>query len=115
MADLSHDDAVHAAQAATRDIFNLVQRLQIQIQQMGNVQRAVNQIAAIQQQIIMCNRQLQSMNERIDQLSRQSSAAPDADRMTSMRQEMAELKNRFAAVERFAIDVSDYLRSQETA
>lgn len=116
MADLTHDDAVHAAQAGTRDIFNLVQRLQGQIQQMGNVQRAVNQIAAMQQQIIMCNRQLQAMNERMDQLTRQAGYSPESDqRMTSLRQEMADLKGRFAAVEQFATDVSDYLRSQETA
>jgi len=116
MADLTHDDAVHAAQAGTRDIFNLVQRLQTQIQQMGNVQRAVNQIAAMQQQLIMCNRQIQAMNERMDQLARQSGYTPDPNQnMISTRQEMADLKSRFAAVERFAMDVSEYLRAQEGA
>lgn len=113
MADLSYDDVVRATQSATRDILNSVQHIQGQVQQMGNVQKGVNQIAAVQQQLIMCNRQLQSMTERIDQLSRQAVPSAADPRITLIVQEVAELKVRFASVERFASDVSDYLRSQE--
>lgn len=112
MADLSYDDAVQAAQSGTRDILDLLQKMQLEQQHMGGLQqRAAVQLGALQQQLIMCNRQLQSIAERIEQLTRQSVSLATVDhRIGPLQHDLTELRSRFAAVERFAVDVSNYLQ-----
>jgi len=113
MAELSYNDITRGAQEGTRDMMNLLQRVQQQIQSMGNVQQAVNQIVIIQQQMNDCVRQIQSLQNQVDQLSRQTINSQTADQRTGrVHQDVSELKVRFAAVERFAQDVSDYLHDE---
>ncbi|HEX4662631.1 MAG TPA: hypothetical protein VH144_03375 [Candidatus Saccharimonadales bacterium] len=114
MAELSYSDTTRAAQEGTRDIWNLLQRLQQQVQQMGNVQQSVTQINYIYQQLLPdFLRQLQALNIQTDQITRKMLASSNTDqRIITMQQDLNELKQRFNTFERFAQDMSNYFHQQ---
>lgn len=113
MAELSYNDVTRAAQDGTRDIFSQLQRLQQIVQQMGNVQQAVMQISAIQQQLGAVTRKIQAIDARLDQVGRQTFGTNVSDqRISIMQQDISELKVRFGTFERFAQDMSEYIRNE---
>jgi hypothetical protein len=116
MADLSYNDVSRAASDGTRDIMNQVRQLQSQIQQMGNVHQAVTLMNTLNQQTISMSRQLQALSMQINRMSQQSSGGSTASlpdpRLTTVIQDLKELKSRFVAFERFAQDMSDYFREE---
>lgn len=115
MAELSYGDATRAAQEGTRDIWNLLQRLQQQVQQMGNVQQAVTQINYMYMQLLPDYlRQIKLMNTQITQITQRMANATNNDqRILVMQQDLVELKARFSTFERFAQEMSNYFH-QET-
>ena len=112
MADLSYNDITRGSQEGTKETYNLLQRVYQLVQQMGNVQQAVSQINTIQQQMGDHQRQLQELTAQLNKLNRQTINSSNADQRTAMiHQEISDLKVRFAAVERFAQDMSDYMHA----
>lgn len=114
MAELSYNDVSRAASEGTRDIWNLLQRLQQQVQQMGNVQQMVMQVNTFYQQAVPdIQRQIKLINVQLDQLNRRAMNSSGTDqRVITLQQDINELKIRFASFERFAQDMSNYFHAE---
>lgn len=120
MAELHISDVSRAVSDGTRDLVSQVQRLQQQINAMGNVQQAVSRISSHQQQLSEVVRQLQRINNQLLLLSQavalsskgSVSSAGDPRMLTLIRADINELKMRFVIFERFAEGISEYMREE---
>lgn len=119
MAELHISDVTRAVSDGTRDLVYQVQRLQQQINAMGNVQQAVSRINSHQQQLSEVVRQLQRMNNQLLLISqsiavssRGNAHTPDPRMMALIRADINELKVRFVIFERFAEGISEYMREE---
>jgi mevalonate kinase len=109
MADLQYGDVQRAVQDGLRQIQSDLQRL------VNDMQRAVQQIQYTDETMKMVQdiqRMLQQNQPSLDNIHRKVTDANSDQRIALMHNDIQELKNRFSAVERFAGQMSEYIRQQ---
>ena len=113
MAELNRSDIQHAVQSALHDVRNDVSR----------VSRMVDSMSRVSQDVQDLSRRLMSLEQEVKQI--QNTVANTLGRPTTRRypdpyvvgiaNEINELKIRFSSIEKFAAQMSDYIRRRDAA
>ncbi|EDK72482.1 hypothetical protein TM7_0389 [candidate division TM7 genomosp. GTL1] len=109
MADLQYNDVQRAVQDGIRNIQGDLQRL------INDMHQAVQQIQYTDETMRMVQdiqRILQHTQPAIENMHRRINDANSEQRIATVQNDLQELKHRFAAIERFAMQMSDYVRHQ---
>jgi septation ring formation regulator EzrA len=109
MADLQYGDVQRAVQDGLKHMQNDLQKLT------SDMQHATQQIQYTDETMRMVQdiqRLLQQFQPSIDNIHRRVTDANGEQRLATIQSDIQELKNRFTSVERFAAQMSDYLRQR---
>jgi len=109
MADLSYNDVQRAVQDSMRNMQSDIQRL---VNDSSNIAQQAQLIDDISRDVQELHRYLTQIQPNIDTILRNVTDANDDQRIMTMQNDIQELKNRFASVEKFAQQMSNYVQSR---
>ncbi len=106
MADLSYSDVQRAVQDGLGNVRNDLQRI---VNDMGGVAQASQRIDDIEREVIELQRMVQNLQTNLTTMRPGGNVE---QRIMTLANDVTELKHRFVAVEKFATQMSDYMRTR---
>lgn len=108
MAELNYNDMQRAVNEGVGQIRGSLNELRNNLTQLS---RDTDDVASVRQQLDILSRRLSNIEQQLQSTQQMVASKQRADRVTDiMAQQVNEMRARFGAIEKFALQVSDYMQ-----